>query len=306
MAASSSSVPAPRSVARREWCLVAARGGGWLMLVRLATRVINLSTAGWLGPWLKSYELRQIAGRMRVDGRRLRYTGSGLGIGALWAKIWVLSALTFTLYYWLKGKGALDDYLEAKLDWADAPRRKPGEPWCVITGGGGLLAALMDLLMGLVVMGTAGFALPWMRHRQVRRWARETVFEGRRIRYTGSALGVLPGWLGILALSWVTGGLYFVLRGSSQLDAAFDRKLEWAEPVAKADAPVAVAEPAAVAAPAAVAVPAALAAPAVAVAEPAVVAEPEAAVAADAETGPVPAAAPVPGAAAEEVEEVGT
>ena len=57
--------------------------------------------------------------RLIVGGRRMRYTGSSPDVFGRWIKLVLLSAVTLTLYWWLRGRGAMQTYMDTHLEWAD-------------------------------------------------------------------------------------------------------------------------------------------------------------------------------------------
>ena len=76
-----------------------ATGSLYMALVRVTVGALNTLTFGWLYPLLKHWEITEWCRRIRVDGRHVRFHGSSAALGALWVRVWVLSLVTFGVYW---------------------------------------------------------------------------------------------------------------------------------------------------------------------------------------------------------------
>ena len=82
------------------------------MLVFRLLKLIGMTmTAGLAYPWLESWYIHKWANRLIIDGRRVRYSGSASGLLVSWIKTWILSVLTLSLYWWLKGARTASRYV---------------------------------------------------------------------------------------------------------------------------------------------------------------------------------------------------
>jgi len=230
---------------RDRWHVARATSGLLIGLVRTVSLALNLATAGWAAPMTKGLYLQLVCARLTIDGRKLRYDGSLLGVAVVWSRIWALSLVTLGVYYWLHGRGALYDYLDSRLGWADEPAppietrllddvkafvsvsNRP-QTWRVLSAGGGLLATVVDLIGRLFVLLTLGLAFPWVEDARLRRWADGVVIDGRRVRYSGSGAGLAMVWLKTWALTWLTLSLYWWWKGRTAIHTYFDERLDWA------------------------------------------------------------------------------
>ncbi|HLR20636.1 MAG TPA: DUF898 family protein [Tissierellaceae bacterium] len=74
---------------------------------------------------------------------------------------------------------------------------------------GGLLQLIgWNILGGIITVITAGIAYPWAVC-MVYGWKiNHTVIEGRRLKFTGSPVGLFGTWIKILLLTFITLGIY--------------------------------------------------------------------------------------------------
>ena len=102
-----------------QWRIRSADTGIKVLLARLGVHLASVLTLYLAFPWLLNLYLRAWAGRLVLGGQRVRYTGSGMGLVKLWLKVWLLTVLTLTLYWWLRGRGAVNRYVDSHLTWAE-------------------------------------------------------------------------------------------------------------------------------------------------------------------------------------------
>ena len=74
-------------------------GLGYLWLL-IWTTVVSIITVGLFFPWAYSAQQRWICANTYVEGRRLRFDGTGLGFFFQWLVIMLLTAVTLALCSW--------------------------------------------------------------------------------------------------------------------------------------------------------------------------------------------------------------
>ena len=79
---------------------------------------MTVLSATLLLPWAKTIVIEKWTSNLVIDGRRVRYTGSGAGLFGVWLKIWALSVITLTVYYWISGRKAVANYIDSHIQWA--------------------------------------------------------------------------------------------------------------------------------------------------------------------------------------------
>jgi len=101
-----------------EWRIRTANRGFDVCYQTLIFRLGCLFTGFIAYPWLANWYFGKWAGRLVLGGRTVRYTGSAGGILAMWLKVWLLSVLTLTIYWWISGRKAVDQYMDSHVEWA--------------------------------------------------------------------------------------------------------------------------------------------------------------------------------------------
>lgn len=72
------------------------------MGVQLAGFLVTVLTFGICYPWAVVMTYRWKASHTTIDGRRLRFTGSAVGLFGQWIKWWVLVVVTLGVYsFWV-------------------------------------------------------------------------------------------------------------------------------------------------------------------------------------------------------------
>lgn len=104
------------SSASGEWNIARAEYG--LFLVKVLAFFMTVLSATLLLPWAKTIVIEKWTSNLVIDGRRVRYTGSGAGLFGVWLKIWALSVITLTVYYWIYGRKAVANYIDSHIQWA--------------------------------------------------------------------------------------------------------------------------------------------------------------------------------------------
>ena len=104
--------PAPTSVAvgptvvvntgRPEASFRFDGGAGSYLLVGIGATLLTLCTLGLALPWAICMQYRWRTEHTVINGRRLRFTGTGGGLFGNWIKWWLLSLVTLGIYvFWV-------------------------------------------------------------------------------------------------------------------------------------------------------------------------------------------------------------
>ena len=100
-----------------EWKIQTAQYG--LFPTKVIAFFLTLFTLGFAHPWAACMVISKWATNVKIDGRRIRFTGNGGELFGVWLKVFIFSALTLGLYYWIIGYKAVAKYIDSKLEWAD-------------------------------------------------------------------------------------------------------------------------------------------------------------------------------------------
>ncbi len=106
--------------------VMAASGGDWaiqtaeygMFFTKLLAFLLKVCTLGFGLPWAKCMVINKWCSNVRIDGRRIQFTGTPMGLFGIWVKICVLSIVTLTLYYWFAGYKQVSKYIDAHITWA--------------------------------------------------------------------------------------------------------------------------------------------------------------------------------------------
>lgn len=106
--------------------MMAASGGDWaiqtaeygMFFTKLLAFLLKVCTFGFGLPWAKCMVINKWCSNVRIDGRRIQFTGTPMGLFGIWVKICILSIVTLTLYYWLAGYKQVSKYIDAHITWA--------------------------------------------------------------------------------------------------------------------------------------------------------------------------------------------
>ena len=169
---------------------------GWRILSGLVTTV----TFGIAYPWAKCMMLRWEVGHTVVNGRRLRFIGSGgqlFGKYILWALLTVVTCGIFGIWMGLKMKKWVVKYTVYEGDLLPGRSRFTGN----IGGWFGI-----RLLAGLLTVCTLGIGAPWAK-RMILNWEiSHTYISGTRLGFDGKGgqlfgKALLWGLLTVVTLS---------------------------------------------------------------------------------------------------------
>jgi uncharacterized membrane protein YjgN (DUF898 family) len=77
-------------------------GAGSFFVVTVLSALLVVCTFGLATPWAVVMRYRWRTNHTVIDGRRLRFTGTGLGLFGNWVKWWALCIVTFGVYiFWV-------------------------------------------------------------------------------------------------------------------------------------------------------------------------------------------------------------
>ena len=115
-AAAAAPMPAMGMAAGGEWAVQTAEYG--LFFTKLIALLMKVCTFGLALPWAECMVINKWASKVRIDGRAIKFTGTGGELFGVWLKVFLLSAVTLSLYYWFAGYKAVAKYVDSHLAWA--------------------------------------------------------------------------------------------------------------------------------------------------------------------------------------------
>ena len=99
-----------------QWRIQRADGGILMLILRA---FIESGSFNLLYPWLLNFYMRTWTRRLRIDGRRMQYTGSVTSILGTWLKVALLSVVTLSIYWWIRGRSVMQRYMDEHVAWAE-------------------------------------------------------------------------------------------------------------------------------------------------------------------------------------------
>ena len=99
-----------------EWKIQTANYG--LFFTKLLAFLLTALTLGFGLPWAKCMVMNKWASNVRIDGRRIVFTGTAGQLVGVWIKVFLLSVVTIGLYYIFAGYKAINKYIDAHITWA--------------------------------------------------------------------------------------------------------------------------------------------------------------------------------------------
>ena len=103
---------------RNEWVIQMASTGIDMFFLRWACTLVNIASLGIAVPWTTTWYWNAWTTRVRIDSKRIIFNGSPGGFFVVWMKVWILTILTLTIYYWIEGHKAQERYIDGNIDWA--------------------------------------------------------------------------------------------------------------------------------------------------------------------------------------------
>lgn len=101
-----------------QWKIVRADTGFGIWIIGVICFFINLFTLGLAVPFTTVMYYQQWASNVMIDGRRLRFTGTAGSLFGVWISTFILSFITFGLYWIFIGKSNVARWVDANLSWA--------------------------------------------------------------------------------------------------------------------------------------------------------------------------------------------
>ena len=98
------------------WAIKSADFG--LFFTKILALLLTMCTLGLAYPWGANMIISKWANNVRIEGRAIRYTGTGGGLFGVWIKVFLLSVITLGIYYLFWGKKAVAKYVDANIMWA--------------------------------------------------------------------------------------------------------------------------------------------------------------------------------------------
>ena len=98
------------------WSIQTANNG--LLFTKLASFLMKLFSLGIAAPWAECMVIEKWASHVRIDGRSIKFTGNASGLFKVWIKVFLLSVITFGIYYLFIGRKAVAAYIDSHITWA--------------------------------------------------------------------------------------------------------------------------------------------------------------------------------------------
>ena len=89
-----------------------------MFFTKLLAFLLKVCTLGFALPWAECMVINKWCSNVRIDGRRIQFTGTPMGLFGIWLKICILSIVTLTLYYWFAGYKQVAKYIDSHITWA--------------------------------------------------------------------------------------------------------------------------------------------------------------------------------------------
>lgn len=88
-----------------------------LFFTKLGAFLLTILTLGIAKPWADSMVINKWASNLVIDGRTVRYSGTGMELFGIWIKVFLLSIVTIGIYYLFWGRNAVNKYIDSRLSW---------------------------------------------------------------------------------------------------------------------------------------------------------------------------------------------
>ena len=103
---------------KNQWCVIRAESGFALWFLGWIFWFVNRMTLGLAYPFTTVAYYQQWASNVKIDGRRLKFTGTAGNLFGVWISTFILSVLTLGLYWIFIGKGNMARWIDNHLMWA--------------------------------------------------------------------------------------------------------------------------------------------------------------------------------------------
>lgn len=88
-----------------------------LFFTKLGAFLLTILTLGIAKPWADSMVINKWTSNLVIDGRTVRYSGTGMELFGIWIKVFLLSIVTIGIYYLFWGRYAVNKYIDSRLSW---------------------------------------------------------------------------------------------------------------------------------------------------------------------------------------------
>jgi len=100
------------------WKILMAESGIDMFFLRWGLRILAGMTLFLAVPWTTVIYYNAWSQKVSIDGKSLKFTGNAGGFFMVWLKTLVLSTVTFSLYWWLRGSKNKARWVDSNLSWA--------------------------------------------------------------------------------------------------------------------------------------------------------------------------------------------
>ena len=170
-----------------------------LIVYRILGFLVTVLTLGICLPWAYTMIYNWEAKHTVIEGERLSFDGTAVGLFGNWIKWLLLTIITIGIYgFWVGIK--LKKWRVSHTHTASGT---------VSHFDGGLAQLIGYYILGfLVTVLTLGICLPWS-FTMIYNWeTKHTVIDGYRLRFDGTAVGLFGNWIKWFLLTIITIGIY--------------------------------------------------------------------------------------------------
>jgi len=178
---------------------------GWSILGFFVT----VLTLGICYPWALCMKYGWRINHTKIDGRRLKFVGSAISLFGHWLLWLLLCIITLGIYIWWLPI-ALEKWKVRNTTFAEwFVNGKSVTDTVTSDFDGGLLSYIGWIIAGFfVTVLTLGICYPWALCMKYGWRINHTKINGRRLKFTGSAINLFGHWILWLVLCIVTFGIY--------------------------------------------------------------------------------------------------
>ena len=88
-----------------------------LFFTKLGAFLLTILSLGIAKPWADTMVINKWTSNLVIDGRTVRYSGTGMELFGIWIKVFLLSLVTIGIYYLFWGRYAVNKYIDSRLSW---------------------------------------------------------------------------------------------------------------------------------------------------------------------------------------------
>lgn len=173
-----------------------------LIVTNIASRLILIFTFGFGLTWAVAYKYRWETNNTVINGRKLKFTGSGGDLLGQYIKWFLLSIITIGIYgFTIPIK--LEKWKARNTFFVDDKTNIPSS-----FSGNTLGLIGLNITNGILNIITLSLALPWTISRKHRFFAQNRVINGYTVKFTGSGGQIIGNYIKWVLLSLVTFGIF--------------------------------------------------------------------------------------------------